>query len=105
MSAIRIPKLAKYILGGLTGVLAVGHTYTRFGGFGFKNIDLRNYETAPNAPIGSADNTLYKYQNIKLTRHVLYDTVEYSLDIYRPEGVTMNKCVIYSCKPINVIRN
>jgi hypothetical protein len=105
MSAIYVPKLAKYILGGLTGILAVGHTYTRFGGFGYKNIDLRNYETAPNAPIGSADNVKYMYMDIVKTRYVLYDTVEYTLDIYRPEGVTGSNHVIYSCKPINVIRD
>ena len=90
---------------GLTGVLSICQTYTRAGGFGYKDIDLRNYETAPNAPIGSADNKQYIYRDIVKTKHVLYDTVEYSLDIYRPEGVTGSNHKINSCKPIRLTKD
>ncbi len=48
MSALRIPKLAKYIIGGLTGVLAMGHINTRTGGFGVLNeIDIDDKITEP----------------------------------------------------------
>ena len=102
-SVPKMLKVAKYVTGALTGVLAVGHVYTRAGGFGNKEIDLRNYETAPDAPLGSADNTQYKYRDIKKNRNILYDTVEYSLDIYRPEGVTGSNHKVISCKPIHVV--
>lgn len=103
MSAICLPKLAKYIMGGLTGALAMGHSYTRFGGFGvFNEIDINDKVTAPYW--GQSDTTC-KYQITKLERHVLYDKLDYALEIHNSDGVTRSNHVIYSCKPIHLSRD
>ena len=101
-STIKIAKIAGI---GFTAALTAGHIYTRAGGFGNKEVNLRDYETAPNAPFGSPDNIQYKFRDIKKTKYVLHDKLEYSVDVYRPEGVTgSNHCVI-SCRPMVVIRD
>ena len=71
MSAIRIPKLAKYCVGGFTGILAMGHTYTRLGGFGvFNEIDIDDKITEP---YWFLRDITCKYQITKHERHILYD--------------------------------
>lgn len=96
-------KFAKMAGIGLTTVLTAAHIHTRTGGFGYKTVDLRSDNPAPNSPIGSPDNIQYKFRDITKTKHVLYDKLEYSVDIYGPNGVTGSSHSIISCKPIRVV--